>query len=166
MRATMLPGASATPSVLPTDRLLASGKAIPAVRAELRRIPDARNAVAVAGTWLQALGPIVLAVVVGRWWAYLACFCLMGRAQARFAALAHEAAHRLLFRHRRVNDLVGRWLLGHPAFIATDLYRRGHLAHHREEFGPDEPDLNLYVGYPVSRASLRRKLLRDACGVS
>src|SRR5205085_2921869 len=81
---------------------------------------------------------------------------------ARFAALMHEAAHRLLFRNRRVNDWVGRWLLGFPAFTPVDLYRRGHMAHHRDEFGPDEPDIPLYRGYPIGRASMRRKLTRDA----
>ena len=32
------------------------------------------------------------------------------------------------------------------------------MAHHRQEFGPDEPDLPLYVGYPITTDSLRRKL--------
>ena len=45
-----------------------------------------------------------------------------------------------------------------------DAYRRGHMAHHREEFGPDEPDIPLYRGYPISRDSMRRKLVRDARG--
>jgi fatty acid desaturase len=63
-----------------------------------------------------------------------------------------------------VNDWVGRWLLGFPSFTPIDLYRRGHMAHHREEFGPDEPDIPLYRGYPISRDSLRRKLVRDATG--
>lgn len=162
----MCPPPEAVPDVLPTDRLLASGKAIPDLRAELRRIPNLRNAVAVGGTLLQSLGLIVAAVAVDRWWAYLVCFLLMGRAHALFAALSHESAHRLLFSRRRLNDVVGRWVVGYPAFIATDLYRRGHMAHHKEEFGPAEPDMNLYVGYPVSRRSLARKLLRDAVGVS
>src|SRR5690606_1873953 len=39
-------------------------------------------------------------------------------------------------------------------------------AHHREEFGPNEPDLLLYANYPTSRASLLRKLRRDALFVS
>jgi fatty acid desaturase len=88
----------------------------------------------------------------------------MGRAHAQFAALMHEAAHRLLFRNKKINDWVGRWLLGFPAFTPTDLYRRGHMAHHRDEFGPDEPDIPLYRGYPIQRDSLRRKLVRDATG--
>ena len=76
----------------------------------------------------------------------------------------HEAAHRLLFANRRANDFVGRWLLGYPRFTSTDAYRRVHMAHHRQEFGPDEPDIPLYAGYPISRASFRRKLVRDATG--
>lgn len=40
----------------------------------------------------------------------------------------HEAAHRLLFTHHGADDLVGRWLLGYPAFTNTDGYRRVHMA--------------------------------------
>jgi len=166
MATTMLPPAELLPDVLPTERLLANGKAIPPVRAELRQIPNWRNAIAVAGVYLQSFGLIAVAEWIGQWWAYLICFCLMGRAFAMFNSLAHEAAHRLLFSNKRVNDFVGRWLLGYPVGTVTDLYRRGHMAHHRDEFGPNEPDMNLYVGYPISRTSLQRKLVRDAIGVS
>jgi fatty acid desaturase len=107
---------------------------------------------------------IALAVWLDNPFMWIAAFLLMGRAHAQIAALMHEAAHRLLFRDRKLNDWVGRWLLGFPAFTPTDLYRRGHMAHHREEFGPNEPDIPLYRGYPISRASLRRKLVRDATG--
>jgi fatty acid desaturase len=89
---------------------------------------------------------------------------LMGRAFAQLASLMHEAAHRLLFSDKRTNDWVGLWILGDPAFTPTDAYRRSHMAHHREEFGPNEPDIPLYAGYPIAPASLRRKLLRDATG--
>ncbi|MGZ4769605.1 MAG: fatty acid desaturase, partial [Ilumatobacteraceae bacterium] len=47
---------------------------------------------------------------------------------------------------------------------STDAYRRVHMAHHRDEFGPDEPDIALYAGYPIGHASMRRKLIRDATG--
>ena len=94
----------------------------------------------------------------------MVAFIWMGRTHAAFAALSHEAAHRLLFPNKKVNDWVGRWVVGYPDFISTDLYRRGHIAHHKDEFGPKEPDMNLYLAYPVSTASLRRKLTRDALG--
>src|SRR5690606_27019729 len=133
------------------------GKPLPSVRADLRRIPSIRNAGSVV--FLLAQTGAVLYTTV-RWgpWVWPVTFVLMGRAHAQFASLMHEAAHRLLFRNRRANDLVGRWVLGYASFNPTDGYRRSHMAHHREEFGPDEPDIPLYRGYPISSASFRRKL--------
>jgi fatty acid desaturase len=162
----MVPAAELLPDVLPTDRLNASGKALPPLRSELRRIDDLRNVGSVLLTWGQAAATIGAAVRLDNPIGWVAAFLLMGPAHARFAIIAHEAAHKLLFTNKRWNDLVGRWLLSYPAFVPFDAYRRSHFAHHREEFGPDEPDLNLYVGYPVTRRSFARKLRRDALGVS
>src|SRR3546814_2894587 len=81
----------------------------------------------------------------------------MGPVLARFAIIGHEAAHKMLFTNKRANDFVGRWLLAYPAFIPLEAYRRGHFAHHKEEFGASEPDMNLYRGYPITPASFRRK---------
>ena len=154
---------TALPQAHETDLVRADGRPKPGFRDELRRIPSIRNAVSVVSVYVQT-GLVVWAAV--RWspWAVAPAFVLMGRAHAQFASLMHEAAHRLLFSNRKANDFVGRWLLGFPSFTSTDAYRRVHMAHHRQEFGPDEPDMALYVGYPISRASLRRKLTRDATG--
>ena len=155
------------PSLLrdPDDvRILPNGRPAPALREDLRKIPSARNAISVVSVYVQTLGIIWLAIRLDNPLAWVAAFFLMGRAQAQFAALMHESAHRLLFRNRKVNDWVGRWLLGFPSLTPIDLYRRGHMNHHRDEFGPNEPDIPLYRGYPISRDSLRRKLVRDATG--
>lgn len=163
---TMVPPTELLPSVLPTDRLLANGVLRPDLRAELRRIPDVRNALTVVAAW----GWVAVIVGVASWWAnplgWVAAFVLMAPMHARFAILMHEAAHKLLFTNKRWNDRVGTWLIAYPAFVPIQVYRRGHFAHHKEEFGPDEPDLALYRGYPITRASFRRKLLRDAVGIS
>jgi len=162
----MVPAVEALPDVLPTDRLTASGMPVPALRKELRRIDDVRNVGSVALTWAQALATIGAAVWVAHPLGYLAAAVLMGPAFARFAIISHEAAHKLLFTNKRANDFVGRWLLSYPAFVPFEVYRRSHFAHHKEEFGPNEPDLNLYNGYPITRPSFRRKLRRDAVGIS
>ncbi|HEX2578716.1 MAG TPA: fatty acid desaturase [Aquihabitans sp.] len=162
----MVPAPEALPDVLPTERLSRSGKAVPEVRAELRRIAGARNVVTVVGLWAAIVGLWAAAVWVDHPLGYAALFVLMGPMFARLAILGHEAAHRLLFRNRAANDLVGRWLLDYPAFVPFDVYRRVHFAHHKDEFGPNEPDLPLYAGYPAPAASWRRKLLRDALGIS
>jgi fatty acid desaturase len=165
-RTTMVPPPTALPEVLPTDRLTASGMPVPALRKDLRRIDDRRNVGSVVLTWGQALATIGLAVAIAHPLGYLAAVVLMGPVFARFAILAHEAAHKLLFTDKRANDLIGRWLLAYPAFVPFEGYRRSHFAHHKDEFGPHEPDMNLYQGYPVTRASMRRKLRRDAVGIS
>jgi fatty acid desaturase len=163
---TMVPPTEALPDVLPTERLTASGMPVPELRRDLRRIDDLRNVGSVVLTWGQAVATIAVAAWIGHPLGYLAGIVLMGPAFARFAILAHESAHKLLFTDKRANDLVGRWLLSYPAFVPFEGYRRSHFAHHKEEFGPHEPDMNLYRGYPITRASMRRKLRRDAVGVS
>jgi fatty acid desaturase len=164
--ATVLPALDLLPDVLPTDRLTGSGRPVPEVRAGLRQIDDVGNAITVAGCWAQIVLPTALAVWLHHPVVWVVAFLVAGRNFARLSILAHEAAHRLLFTNRRANDAVGRWLLAYPAFVPLDVYRRGHLAHHGDELGPDEPDMGLYVGYPISRDSFRRKLTRDAVGIS
>lgn len=160
----MLPEPAALAQFVPTANLTATARPSNELREKLRRIPNTRNALAVAAVYAQTIGIIIAAVWIDNIFVWALAFVLMGRAHAQLAALMHEAAHRLLFRNRRVNDWVGRWLLGFPSFTPIDLYRRGHMAHHRDEFGPDEPDIPLYRGYPIARASMRRKLIRDATG--
>src|SRR3954468_18975957 len=162
----MLPEPEALASFEASDRLLPNARPTGPWRDELRRIPNARNAFAVILLYAQTIAIIVLAVHFDNLFVWVLAFLLMGRAHAQFAALMHEAAHRLLFRNKAVNDWVGRWLLGFPSFTPIDLYRRGHMAHHRDEFGPDEPDIPLYRGYPISKDSMRRKLWRDARGTT
>jgi fatty acid desaturase len=163
MAVTMVP--TSLPDTLPTERLSASGRPVPTVRASLRRIAGARNALTVLAAWLQIALVIGGAVWIDRW-VWPIAVVLMGRSFALLLILAHEAAHRLLFPTKSVNDWVGRWLLGYPGFVPFDVYRRTHMAHHRDEMGPEEPDIAFYAGYPIARASMRRKLTRDAVGVS
>ena len=161
----MVPVETHLPDVLPTDRLNVVAKPVRSLRDELRRIPDLRNVVAVTATLLQSYGVVIAAAVVHTWWAYLAAFVLMARGHVCLNILGHEAAHRLLFSNRRANDWVGRFL-AYSSYQAMLAYRRAHFAHHRDEMGPNEPDASLYAGYPVPADSWRRKLRRDATGVS
>jgi fatty acid desaturase len=161
----LVPIPEALPDVLPTDRLNERGKPTRALRDELRRIPNARNVIAVGSTLLQSFGVVIAAAVLNTWWSYLLAFVLMTRGHVCLNILGHEAAHRLLFSNRRANDAVGR-LLAYSSYQAMLAYRRAHFAHHRDEMGPDEPDASLYAGYPIRSDSWRRKLRRDLVGIS
>ena len=160
----MVPDADVLTSVNPDGRITPDGHPKPEFRNQLRRIPSLRNAVSVLSVYIQTIGIVTAALYFHHPLVYVIAFLLMGRAHAQSLALMHESVHRLLFRRRRINDFVGRWLLGYPCFVNTDGYRHVHMAHHREEFGPNEPDIPLYANYPVTRASFWRKIRRDALG--
>lgn len=162
----LVPPLESLPQVLPTDRLWANGMLRPELRADIRRIPNLRNVWAVASTWAWLAALVAVVVWVGHPLAYVAGIVLATPLHVRFAILMHEAAHRLLFTRKRINDWVGTWLVAAPAWVPIELYRRGHMAHHREEFGPNEPDIAFYSGYPTTPATLRRRLVRDAVGIS
>jgi len=163
---TLVPPAAVRPEVLPTERLGPTGMALGELRARYRHIAGVRNALSVAALWATVAVIVELGVRLHSPWAAAACFLAMGPVHARFAILMHESAHRLLFRAKARNDWVGTWLLAYPAMVPLSIYRRSHFAHHREEFGPDEPDLAFYRGYPCRPRDLLRRLARDAVGIS
>ncbi|MBX3027035.1 fatty acid desaturase family protein [bacterium] len=94
----------------------------------------------------------------------VAAIMLIGTRQLGGAALMHDAAHRALFRHRGLNDWVGNWLCAYPIWSDTDRYRPYHLQHHAHTGTAQDPDLALVRPFPVTGASLRRKLWRDLSG--
>ena len=160
----MAPIIESLPRVIDNPSIGTDGRPMPDLRAELRRIPSLLNAWSVLWCYGQNILILAAAVQINHIATWLIAFLLMGRMHAQFASLMHEAAHRLLFKHRGANDWVGNWLLGFPVITSTPAYRRVHMAHHREEFGPDEPDIPLYANYPITAESFRRKLVRDATG--
>ncbi len=85
---------------------------------------------------------------------------LVGNRQLGLFILMHDAAHGAMHPNRKLNDWVGKWLCG------SDLhaYRSYHLQHHRFVQQTEDPDLVLSAPFPVTRASLRRKMIRDITG--
>jgi fatty acid desaturase len=160
----MVPDASVFAPIDGNDKILANGHPTSQWRTELRHIPNVRNAISVASIYVQTFGIIWAVLALYNPITYVIAFLLMGRAHAQLLALMHESVHRLLFRNRKLNDFAGRWLLGYMSFVNTDGYRYVHMAHHREEFGPNEPDIPLYANYPITRASFWRKMRRDGLG--
>ena len=154
----MLPGEGAMPSAPWPDALS------PAERRELVAMRGSRAWLSIATNWglvgaafaLVAWAPNPLTVIV-------ALFVIGGR-QLGFAVLMHEAAHRTLFRSRRWNDVVGNWLCAYPVWSDIYPYRAYHLQHHAKTGTAEDPDLSLAAPFPVTPASLRRKIWRDLTG--
>lgn len=115
---------------------------------------------------LHCWGVIALAVLAGVLWPILIplCVAVIGTRQLGLAILMHEAAHGGLSPERRLNDILGHWLCAVPIGASLAAYRPYHLAHHKYAQQAEDPDLVLSAPFPVTRASLRRKIVRDLTG--
>ncbi len=111
-----------------------------------------------AGLSLAALWPAPPAVLLA--------VVLVAGGQIGLAVLMHDAAHRSLFRTPWLNEKVGRYLCADPVLTSLAGYRRYHLRHHRLAGTADDPDEKLTVNYPVTPASMWRKVLRDLSGIT
>jgi len=89
---------------------------------------------------------------------------LIGARQLGLAVLMHEASHRSLFSNKKVNDWAGNWLCAYPVWSDLYPYRPYHLQHHAHTGDPTDPDLGLITPFPITPASLRRKVWRDLSG--
>lgn len=109
---------------------------------------------------------IALAVIAGVLipWLIPLCVMIVGTRQLGLAILMHEAAHGGLSKSTRLNDFLGHWLCAVPIGASLKAYRPYHLTHHRFAQQAEDPDLMLSAPFPVSPASLRRKLIRDLTG--
>jgi fatty acid desaturase len=111
-------------------------------------------------------GVIALMIVLGVIWPLTIPLgvAVIGTRQLGLAILMHEAAHGGLAKNGRLNDFLGHWLCAVPIGASLKAYRPYHLAHHRFAQQPEDPDLMLSAPFPVSPASLRRKMIRDLTG--
>lgn len=97
---------------------------------------------------------------------FVAAVVVLGGRQLALAVLMHEAAHGSLFRTRRLNEVFADWVCAKPVWNSVANYRRHHLAHHAHTGTELDPDRCLAAPFPVTPASLARKLLRDALGLT
>src|SRR5690606_4125335 len=97
-------------------------------------------------------------------WLVPLCVAVIGTRQLGLAILMHEAAHGGLSPNRGLNDFLGHWLCAVPVGASLTAYRPYHLSHHKYAQQAEDPDLILSAPFPVTRASLRRKITRDLTG--
>ncbi len=130
----------------------------------LNRRSDARAWWAFAVNWGLIAGAFALAIAWPNPLTIVVAVLVIGGRQLGLGILVHDCAHHALFSGTRMNETVGQWLAGHPMNISLPAYRTYHLAHHRHAGTPKDPDIGFVAAYPVTRASLRRKLWRDVSG--
>ena len=89
---------------------------------------------------------------------------VLGARQLGLGIIVHETGHQSLFASSRLNDFASKWLSGYWVFSDRKSYMQVHLQHNQSAGTEDDPDLNNYRAYPISRTSLRRKFTRDLSG--
>jgi len=132
--------------------------------AELLEPNDWHSMVTLAFTWGLIAAAFALVATLPNPLTILVALCVIGTRQLGLAVVMHEASHRTLFSNRRLNDWAGQWLGAYPIWADVETYRPYHLQHHAKTGTPDDPDIGLARPFPITRASLRRKIWRDLSG--
>ncbi len=123
-----------------------------------------RGLLLVAGAWGLIFAAGALFVIWPNPLTYVLAVMLIGARQLGLAILMHDAAHGALHPNMKVNNWVGEWLCAAPVGARLASYREYHLKHHRFTEQPEDPDLPLSAPFPITRASLWRKVVRDLTG--
>ena len=118
----------------------------------------------------HAWGVIALASVLVAVYPHPAIILLavmvIGSRQLGLVVLMHDAAHAGLCKSPALSRALSQWFCAWPMLADLEVYRRYHLLHHTRTLREGDPDAVLTGHYPISQASLRRKLLRDVTGRS
>lgn len=117
-------------------------------------------------TWASIAACFALVAWHPRWWTIALALVFLGGRQLALSILMHDAAHRSLFRSRRLNLVLGEWLCAAPIWTSLERYRAHHLQHHAHTNDPRDPDLGLVAPFPVTPASMARKFTRDLLGLT
>ena len=136
-------------------------------RSELRALsmPSDLRAVGVTlGNWALIAGAFACPILWTHPVSVLVSVLVLGGRQMSLAVMAHDCAHYAFFRTKVLNDWVGQWAFAGPMNFSLSAYRAQHLKHHRFAGTPQDPDRVFVANYPVERASLRRKFIRDLTG--
>jgi fatty acid desaturase len=116
-----------------------------------------------AHAWI-VIGLAMAMAVLSPWWlmplTIPLAIAVIGARQLGLAILMHDAAHVALHPDPKINDWVGN----HLTTGGLIGYRNYHLTHHKYAQQGEDPDLVLSAPFPITRLSLRRKIVRDLTG--
>jgi len=136
----------------------------PVEMAAVRARSDATGLMCAIHAWIMIGVSMALFAIWPNPLTFIVAVILIGSRQLGLAILMHDGAHGILMKTHSLNEWVSQWLCAYPVFTDTIPYRHYHLVHHRTTQQPDDPDLHLSAKFPITRASFRRKLIRDITG--
>lgn len=118
------------------------------------------------GCWAWVVAALALVAIWPNFVTIFIALLIIGGRQLSFAILMHDCGHNSLFKSTKLNQFMGTWLAAAPVFSDMQTYSRQHAMHHKDVGTPKDPDLGNYAGYPISKVSLSRKVLRDLSGLT
>ena len=111
---------------------------------------------------------IIVAILLFAFWpnplSFIFSVLLLAGRQLGLGVLLHECAHNSLFETKKLNEFVGQYVCGAIINVPLFAYRDYHLDHHKYAGTEQDPDAVFVEKYPVHKASLKRKLIRDITG--
>ncbi len=132
--------------------------------AAVRARSDLTGMLCVAHAWIVIGAAMAMYALWPNPLTFVAAVIVIGGRQLGLAILQHDAAHGVLTRTKWLNEWAGQWLCAYPVLGNMVTYRHYHLLHHRRTQQPDDPDIELSAPFPITRASFRRKMIRDITG--
>ena len=104
--------------------------------------------------WVINLAAFFVTAAVHSVWLVPAVSLIIGARLHALALLGHDATHRLAFRSRRLNELVGEVFIAWPLLLVIDHgYRPWHFLHHRSLGTGDDPELSYRALRPYAGAA-------------
>ena len=131
---------------------------------DLRERSTLRGLLMIAHAWALIAGSVALVAFFPNPLTFVLAVMIIGSRQLGLAILMHDGAHGCLAKDPDTNHWMSQWLCAYPVFAETRAYRRYHMNHHKRTQQEDDPDLILSAPFPITRASYRRKFLRDILG--
>lgn len=146
------------------NRIAANDLFTPSQLAIVRKRSDWKGVALVVHAWGTIAAAMALVAIFPNPITWLVAVAIIGTRQLGLAILMHDGAHGILTENQKLNMFLSQWLCAYPMLAETLTYRRYHLKHHASTQQPDDPDLILSAPFPITKKSLRRKILRDLTG--
>ncbi|PHN48912.1 fatty acid desaturase family protein [Pseudomonas amygdali] len=132
---------------------------------DLKQLSNWRQALQIGVQWAVIVAAITLAEISDSTLVCLIAVVVIATRQHALLVLMHDAAHLLISRDKRRNDLISNVFLTFPLTLSTSRYRAHHIAHHKHLNTPTDPDYADAFA-PPSSGLFWQALLRDISGLS
>ncbi|MFY0615024.1 MAG: fatty acid desaturase [Hyphomicrobiaceae bacterium] len=151
----------------------------------LRELDNTTNIRFIVGTWAVIAVTVAVAVwcytafnagEIAFWWTIpvtIAAALIIGAAQHQLGGIIHEGTHFLLFKDRKLNEMISDWTAGFALYTSTHSFRLHHFAHHQFVNDPQrDPNFEqaqesgYWLDFPVEHVELVKGLIRMMSPIS